>query len=625
MAVGSSNTKLNGGDGVSATQGSKGYAQVVGADSSSRKALSFSCSNNEESTDNPARAVTAAVPHEVSAAGAVSHAKAPLKKQTSTVEQRRSHEEKAWLHLEDITAQFLLEHFTADSPDPTRCAVLGFPARERQRGFDNKRMDCVLSATEGCGNFDEFQTQIGVGCSCKKGLKPESPNQDDFSFIRCSAFGVYGVFDGHGPSGHQASDFVHRVLLLMLLSHPLLRTDLSTHKALLEFCSEEKNVDSSLSGTTATLVLHEAGRLTAAFVGDSRCVLAKMNRDGTIIPAFATVDHKPTNPLEKKRIEAAGQFAVQDAGEGRFLTSLPCAHGRLMQVMPRASVYLELPARYGQRVVWGSKSLGGEVMRLDCDIPHRVFVKDHLFPGLAMSRAIGDGIAHQIGVISEPEIVQVPLDENSLFFIVASDGVWEFISSEEAVSIVARYVTGSPDDSERMKDAADRLAYEAFRRWIDEEGNVVDDVRGFTQRHKGPYCSVAFVTGLWFMTSAKGQQAEEALPTACLCFPRVAGRGAAASRSTAAAAPLLDTAVPLEQRQIRIGERKGEGSCQGGFSAVEERRHETPWLLFSKGFSNVKAGFFGVVEVTAPTGEDLTAQFPLLLASPLKRISRLNT
>ena len=50
---------------------------------------------------------------------------------------------------------------------------------------------------------------------------------------------------------------------------------------------------------------------------------------------------------------------------------------------------------------------GGEVMRLDCDIPHRVFVKDHLFPGLAMSRAIGDGIAHQIGVVSEPEIVEV--------------------------------------------------------------------------------------------------------------------------------------------------------------------------------------------------------------------------
>ncbi|CDJ66493.1 hypothetical protein, conserved, partial [Eimeria necatrix] len=70
----------------------------------------------------------------------------------------------------------------------------------------------------------------------------------------------------------------------------------------------------------------------------------------------------------------------------------------------------------------------------------------------------------------------IPLDENSLFFIVASDGVWEFISSEEAVSIVSSYVTGSPTDGKKMKDAADRLAYEAFRRWIDEEGNVVDDV-----------------------------------------------------------------------------------------------------------------------------------------------------
>ena len=42
--------------------------------------------------------------------------------------------------------------------------------------------------------------------------------------------------------------------------------------------------------------------------------------------------------------------------------------------------------------------------------------------------------------------------------------------------MVMQYVTGAPDDSTRMKDAADRLAYEAFRRWIDEEGNVVDDV-----------------------------------------------------------------------------------------------------------------------------------------------------
>ncbi|KAL8433893.1 hypothetical protein ACSSS7_003554 [Eimeria intestinalis] len=160
----------------------------------------------------------------------------------------------------------------------------------------------------------------------------------------------------------------------------------------------------------------------------TRAATQLMHRWGTIYPSFTTVDHKPTNPAEKKRIEAAG---------------FGCP--------------------------------GGEVMRLDCDIPHRVFVKDHLFPGLAMSRAIGDGIAHQIGVVSEPEIVQVPLDSDSLFFIVASDGVWEFITSEEAVKIVSRYVTGGPEDAQRMKDAADRLAYEAFRRWIDEEGNVVDD------------------------------------------------------------------------------------------------------------------------------------------------------
>ena len=38
--------------------------------------------------------------------------------------------------------------------------------------------------------------------------------------------------------------------------------------------------------------------------------------------------------------------------------------------------------------------------------------------------------------------VQVPLDESSLFFIVASDGIWEFISSEEAVTIVSSVSEG---------------------------------------------------------------------------------------------------------------------------------------------------------------------------------------
>ena len=45
--------------------------------------------------------------------------------------------------------------------------------------------------------------------ACKKGLKPESPNQDSYSiFLEDGKVGVYGVYDGHGPNGHDVSQFV---------------------------------------------------------------------------------------------------------------------------------------------------------------------------------------------------------------------------------------------------------------------------------------------------------------------------------------------------------------------------------------------------------------------------------
>lgn len=55
-------------------------------------------------------------------------------------------------------------------------------------------------------------------------------------------------------------------------------------------------------------------------------------------------------------------------------------------------------------------------------------------PGLAMSRSIGDFVAAQLGVTSEPEVIGVPLTKDHKFVVLASDGVWEFISSQEVSS-----------------------------------------------------------------------------------------------------------------------------------------------------------------------------------------------
>ena len=65
--------------------------------------------------------------------------------------------------------------------------------------------------------------------------------------------------------------------------------------------------------------------------------------------------------------------------------------------------------------------------------------KDEKIPGLAMSRSFGDETAHMVGVIAEPEILDYYFLHEDKFIMIASDGIWEFISSDECVKIVKDY------------------------------------------------------------------------------------------------------------------------------------------------------------------------------------------
>ena len=74
--------------------------------------------------------------------------------------------------------------------------------------------------------------------------------------------------------------------------------------------------------------------------------------------------------------------------------------------------------------------------------PNRVWLKDAELPGLAMSRSLGDYVAQSVGVIPEPgkffyflfdfflEINVYDIKATDRFFILASDGVWEFLTNE---------------------------------------------------------------------------------------------------------------------------------------------------------------------------------------------------
>ena len=102
--------------------------------------------------------------------------------------------------------------------------------------------------------------------------------------------------------------------------------------------------------------------------------------------------------------------------------------------------------------------------------PERVWKKEGDAPGLAMSRSFGDEIAHTIGVIVNPEINEYHLFNEDKFLILASDGIWEFISSEEVVNIVKDFYLEND-----IEGALSYLYKEASKRWIMEE-EVIDDI-----------------------------------------------------------------------------------------------------------------------------------------------------
>ncbi len=100
----------------------------------------------------------------------------------------------------------------------------------------------------------------------------------------------------------------------------------------------------------------------------------------------------------------------------------------------------------------------------------RVWLQRENGPGLAMSRSLGDRVGSQCGVSSEPEVSDTLLSAEDKMLIIASDGLWEFISSKEAIELVAPYWTHKD-----VEGACDRLVTEALTRWQTHD-TAIDDI-----------------------------------------------------------------------------------------------------------------------------------------------------
>jgi serine/threonine protein phosphatase PrpC len=165
----------------------------------------------------------------------------------------------------------------------------------------------------------------------------------------------------------------------------------------------------------------ETDELILAHAGDSRGVLYCGG-----VAKHSTLDHKPNLPEEKKRIEGAGGRVVFDG-------------------------YYN----------------------------YRVFAKSGTYPGLNMSRALGDTRAHDdAGLTAEPDVTRLKLKEfrknnADLTLLICTDGVWEFIEDQQAL---VHFKKDNNKLSQGQK-AVNDLAQESFEKWMqDSENEISDDI-----------------------------------------------------------------------------------------------------------------------------------------------------
>ena len=79
-------------------------------------------------------------------------------------------------------------------------------------------------------------------------------------------------------------------------------------------------------------------------------------------------------------------------------------------------------------------------------------------PGCAFTRSIGDSVGESIGVVAEPELLTKQLVASDKFLVIASDGVWEFMTNQMVADMVAGF--------ESPLKACKAVVQEAYKLWL---------------------------------------------------------------------------------------------------------------------------------------------------------------
>ncbi|KAL1212600.1 putative protein phosphatase 2C 71 [Cardamine amara subsp. amara] len=256
----------------------------------------------------------------------------------------------------------------------------------------SNQMRIVEAPASGGGLSQNGKFSYGYASSAGKRSSMEDFFETRIDGIDGEIVGLFGVFDGHG--GARAAEYVKRHLFSNLITHPKFISDTKSAIADAYTHTDSELLKSENSHT------RDAGSTasTAILVGD-RLLVANVGDSRAVIcrggnAVAVSRDHKPDQSDERERIENAGGF-----------------------------------------VMWaGTWRVGGV---------------------LAVSRAFGDRLLKQY-VVADPEIQEEKIDDSLEFLILASDGLWDVFSNEEAVAVVK--------EVEDPEESTKKLVGEAIRR-----------------------------------------------------------------------------------------------------------------------------------------------------------------
>ena len=269
-------------------------------------------------------------------------------------------------------------------------------------------------------------------------------NQDSYLVLtkinNFTNFNVFAVFDGHGPDGHLISQFLVRYFTDFFNNNPEIKKcsrELEVFNLFLhsnykllhdsialseEKLKEQKNINCQYSGSTCCMLIQIYQKIICANIGDSRAILiSEMIKEDTV---NLSNDHKPNLKKELERIKKYG--------------------GVVEKCLYEDGVF---------------------------DGPYRVWNSSKQeYPGLAVSRSIGDTEATKLGVLAEPEFNLKTLKSNMKYIVIASDGIWEFLNNKDVSEIIKPFYNAGD-----AKGAVEELIKQSREKWA-SDGESADDI-----------------------------------------------------------------------------------------------------------------------------------------------------